>query len=69
MGGTCKDSDGQVSQSKRYEYSRKVKKIPVSKVSLFIGVLTNNRFLRFLGNGLGLAYVTESSLVRYRIWN
>ena len=66
MGGTYKDSNSQVSQSKRYKYSRKVK-IPISEVSLFIGVLTNNGFPRFLGNGPSLAYVTESGLVRYGI--
>ena len=34
---------------------------------LFMEALDNNDFSRFLGNGLGLAYVTKFNLVRYRI--
>ena len=67
-GGTCKDSDNQVSQSKRYEYlGRNYVYLFRGRAFLFIEALNNNDFPRFLGNGLELAYVTKFGLVHYRI--
>ena len=63
--GTYKDSDDQVSQSKRYQQFG-IECVLVSKgSSLIYKTQADKGFPRFLGNGLRLAHVMEPDFGRY----